>query len=318
MGGCGGPSWRSFESPAGAYRAEFPAAPGHATRDLPSEGGVLRMDRDTAVVGELECTVAWVALPEAGRDTVSDPERLDGARDGSLGQLGASLVEERPLVVEGWPGREVVGRAGATWLRNRLVVTEDRLYQVLALHPDGAEAAAAARRFLESFQLRVPPPPAWRRFESRAAPVVAEAPGELVHSMDEAPTDAGVVTLQTYRLQHRGIEYALSVSPLGAAADGSPVAGQLEGARDGTRARLGGTLRRDEAREVAGAPARDFTLEVPGAEGRGLVYTARVMVHDGQLIQAACVHREGLALQGPVRRFLDSLRPLSWSRGEDP
>lgn len=93
-----------------------------------------------------------------------DPKALlDRARDAALARVGATLVREAEVSCDPggerrWPGRAFEARTedGAA-VSVRLCVVGPRLYQLLAVNPDGGAASPDFDAMVASFRPRAPP-----------------------------------------------------------------------------------------------------------------------------------------------------------------
>jgi hypothetical protein len=81
-----------------------------------------------------------------------DAAVLDGTRDALARNIGGRVLEERPLVQNGLPGRDFVAESDAKKLKARLLVSGKRLYQLAVLGERDAVAAADVELFLSSFR----------------------------------------------------------------------------------------------------------------------------------------------------------------------
>jgi hypothetical protein len=139
--------WVDYDFRACGVTAEFPRTPAEETRDIPTR------------IGPVKLTSATMELPE-GRGAVSVScggfknkkmvvaLALNGARDGMLKSIGATLNHEREII----GGREIVfdrqgeqGLAHVLWLNDRVVLA--------TAMPLSAVGRASAKRFVNSVQL---------------------------------------------------------------------------------------------------------------------------------------------------------------------
>jgi len=145
-------SWQEFRSFEGGFAVQLPGPP-KVTADPPDANGVsshsFLVDRDKTAY-----MVGYDQYP-AGKLAVLDPVRvLDVSRDDLIKGREVTLTEDRPLKLEGHPGRELVfvAKDGFTQMV-RLYVVGDRLYQTLSGGPKGHEKTPEAKRFHDSFHL---------------------------------------------------------------------------------------------------------------------------------------------------------------------
>jgi hypothetical protein len=137
--------WRELKSTEGGFAALMPAKPRYEARVL---GGAptVTMHLWSARAANSVFGVGYADYPAV------DAATLDSTRDALAKNIGGRVLEERPLVQNGFSGREFVAESGATRLRARLLVSGTRLYQLAVLGEPNAVAAADVDLFLSSFQ----------------------------------------------------------------------------------------------------------------------------------------------------------------------
>lgn len=149
--------WREHESQQGGFRVELPGDP----RTNVSAPGITT-GAETKVVGtrlwgrEEVFLVAYEDLAQPRR-RMTDRDQLDQAVRVLQTNPTVRVVNERPITVSGFPGREIEYTAGrnATYVL-RLVVAEGRLYRVVAGGKSVRSGNDDVRRFLDSFQITDP------------------------------------------------------------------------------------------------------------------------------------------------------------------
>lgn len=148
------PRWRQIACAEGAFTATFPGAPLRqaTTRETPF-GPV------TVVLFVHECpalatTVAYSELPAASIALGTKEELLQRAEDGAIANVRGKLLKRNVAVVSGHDGIELLlhTKEGAC-IRNRLLVVNRRIYQILVAGTREQVASADAERFLDSLQL---------------------------------------------------------------------------------------------------------------------------------------------------------------------
>ncbi len=137
--------WRELRSAEGGFAALMPAKPRYEVRTLVGAPGVT-MHLWSARAADSVFGVGYADYAAA------DATLLDSTRDALVKNIGGRVLEEKPLVQGGLPGRDFVAERGATRLRARLLVSGTRLYQLAVLGEQNAVAAADIDLFLSSFQ----------------------------------------------------------------------------------------------------------------------------------------------------------------------
>ena len=110
-------------------------------------------------------TSTWIAkVPATGEAVVisvstmpgkiEDPAKLmDSTRDSLLKSVKGTLDSEQPLV-GALPGRDLLFKSGTAFLHSRLIVSGDRLYQILYVGRSQAERdAPAVAQIFDSFKV---------------------------------------------------------------------------------------------------------------------------------------------------------------------
>ena len=158
-GGSAAVKWQVFESTPGRFKVAFPGAPITKRGKLATEIGEVVSIRHSAGDGaESTYDVTYNDYPKAGIARLSPAKLLDAARDGLAYQANGRLVSEKPFMIGKVAGRDqtILGADG-THYRIRLLLVENRLYQLTAMARPPAQANE--QRFFGSFQLTGVTPP---------------------------------------------------------------------------------------------------------------------------------------------------------------
>jgi hypothetical protein len=141
------PAWVSHELKACGVVAQFPTAPTEQTQELHTPRGSTELNLAQAELaggtGEASVACSGVVKKQA-----SDTVLLDGARDGMLKKIGATLSRERDII----GGREVLFELEGEKGLAHLLLIRDRIVVATAM-PLSAFGANAARRFVNSVEL---------------------------------------------------------------------------------------------------------------------------------------------------------------------
>jgi hypothetical protein len=101
--------------------------------------------------------IAFADMPISGNEPEQQLQmRLDGSRDGALGNVKGSLTKESRITLAGtFPGRDIEGTVpqmkGA--LHARIFIVGRRLYQLLVIGTPSWVNSSDATKFLDSFAL---------------------------------------------------------------------------------------------------------------------------------------------------------------------
>jgi hypothetical protein len=152
-GGCRKVEFKEFSSPEGRFKVEFPGTP----KKTNQQAAGIKMTTYTVEEKNGAYVVAFADAPIPSGETEAQlRKRLDGARDGMVGNVGGKLTSESDLTLKDkYPGREVKAdipsKKGA--LRARVYIVDGRLYQVMVIGTSSWITSAEATRFLDSFAL---------------------------------------------------------------------------------------------------------------------------------------------------------------------
>ena len=155
------------------------AAEIHDTFDVALPAGFADPAKTTMTSSGIE-TTTWVSKSPTGEAVVvsvskmpariADPAKLmDSTRDSLLKSVKGTLESEQPVAGD-MPSRLLVFRSGTAFLRSRLVVSGDKLYQLLYVgRSEEQRAVPAVMQMFDSFKVTAPamtssvaaaPPPA--------------------------------------------------------------------------------------------------------------------------------------------------------------
>lgn len=158
--------WIAFSPPDGSFTVRLPADPEVQEQTVPTEAGdvpismYLVEDDDGMVMVATNGFPPAVAEVIAGGDDATIQAPLDGGRDGAISNVGGMLQEEKPITVAGKPGREFTfivdadtsGAGVAITGTARVLLTSDRMIQLLSLSTADATNPALVQAFFDSFQ----------------------------------------------------------------------------------------------------------------------------------------------------------------------
>jgi hypothetical protein len=153
--------WIRYTSPAGRYNVLMPTAPTLSTQDSKTADGVKFLQYMASATNDTElCLIGY--FDHVSGSTFS----FDKARDGFVGAVNGTLVNETSISLGGYPGRElkVVGKAadGVEYiLRVRIYDVKNRVYVVQFIIASSADADAVvnadARKYFDSFSVSETP-----------------------------------------------------------------------------------------------------------------------------------------------------------------
>jgi hypothetical protein len=146
--------WRVFTSNEGSFTIHLPGPPSESKQRVPTAAAnldvhlfVVETKDDRAYV------VSYCDLPAAEVKPGNEEKRLDLAREGAVTNSRGKLRSEKEYKVDGYPGRELEIDADKTQIRMRIIVVNQRLYQVMAMGSAKVIRGKDSALFLDSFKV---------------------------------------------------------------------------------------------------------------------------------------------------------------------
>ena len=151
-------TWQEFKSVPGGFTVQMPGTPKDQTQSVAQATGDLTLHNFTVEDGNNAYIVSYVDFPaddfaRSDADTV-----LDSTVNGSVSSGKGALSSKSTITLGGYPGRlaefttAANGQLPATSVKGHYYLVKERLYQVLAIAPQG-KLPAEADKFLSSFKL---------------------------------------------------------------------------------------------------------------------------------------------------------------------
>ncbi|MER2599915.1 MAG: hypothetical protein ABTQ73_10375 [Caldilineales bacterium] len=159
--------WITFTAPDGSFTVRMPQEPKVDEQTVTTEAGDIQVGMYGVEQNDSMMMVSHNGFPASIVELLAagDPDviksMLDGGRDGAVGNVGGTFQSEHDVTVNGFPGREftftidgansptgdpVLGTA-------RVILTKDRLFQLIALETQDKANATLVQSFFDSFQL---------------------------------------------------------------------------------------------------------------------------------------------------------------------
>lgn len=156
------PTFEEYVSEAGGFTVSTPLTLEEDTQSVETQAGPIEIYTFTAEDRQAAYIVAYSDYPEA-LVTQSEPDViLDGSRDGAVGNVGGTLINETRVELQGNPGRALVidtttDDGQAATVNARIYLVDNRLYQILVVVPKEDEVDVDVDGFLDSFSLSTAP-----------------------------------------------------------------------------------------------------------------------------------------------------------------
>jgi len=149
-----GQDFKQYASGAGRYKVMFPGDVKTETTDIQAGKDTLKLTLDSVELkGD---TVFMVSYVDASDEVAKKPAgpRLDKVRDGNKGPNGKVLEDKDVMVgMEKYPGRDLLIETPSGYLRNRVVIAGNRLYQVMIQGTKEVVTSPSADKFIASFEI---------------------------------------------------------------------------------------------------------------------------------------------------------------------
>lgn len=145
-----------FQSKDGKFAVKFPGKPRETTQKPASPIGDLKVYTATFATNEGHVFLtSYTDFPAGATKPENRGSLYDGVRDGLQGKDGKVVMEKEIEVGDAkLPGREFVVDKGKQQAKVRVVLRDNRLYQVAVHGPGEFVTGKEAAAFLDSFQLK--------------------------------------------------------------------------------------------------------------------------------------------------------------------
>ena len=151
----GDQKWVKYEAPEGGFSVKFPTVPEVSSDDIETDIGLSTLQFYMSEMSSTEVyMVSFNEYAEGSLDGTDAKDLLEGGRDGAMGSLGieGTEVEER-FEYKGYSGLYFKANNGSFFVAYRLMLVNNRLYQVAILREGKYPSEANEKRFFKSFKL---------------------------------------------------------------------------------------------------------------------------------------------------------------------
>ena len=156
--GCGKTSEETlipYTSDEGRFSVSMPGKPGKKIKNVPTAVGSIAMHVFMVEKPHIAYMVAYADYPN---DLIerSDPEvLLDGAKKGAMQNIGGKITKEEHITYGEDPGRELSfsAKGGIAKGRAVIVLSGNRLYQVLAVGSNIQYPDQTVKKYMDSFEI---------------------------------------------------------------------------------------------------------------------------------------------------------------------
>jgi len=159
--------WIAFTAPDGNFTGRLPKEPEVDEQAVPTEAGDIQIVMYLVENNDRAVMLSHNEFPEAVAEAIATGDDtliqgvLDGGRDGAVGNVSGTLQDEKQITVGGYPGREFTFSVDSSASPTgeaitgiaRVILTTDRLYQLISLATGDETDPALVQAFFDSFQL---------------------------------------------------------------------------------------------------------------------------------------------------------------------
>lgn len=157
LAGCALPgSWRTFSAPDGSFSVQMPGPVEREDVSASLSGGAVVVPSYSARQGTTVFTVTYLDYRKTVQADVHPQDRLRAARDKVLESLQGQVFSDDTVEVQGYQGRDFsfVSASQEITVRHRLILVDQKLYQLMVVAEQGKLPEAAAQTFMDSFKLK--------------------------------------------------------------------------------------------------------------------------------------------------------------------
>ena len=149
-------AWRTVQSSSGQFRADFPGPAKQSqepTTDVIDGSKFVSHRLASSPKPGVVYAVSWWENPRQAKS--SNEELFVHFRDCDLKSFQGNVVREERLKIKGFPADdfEIANTKGGFSVQNRIVRVRTHVYSLWVIEPSGQEDRAAAKKFLNSFEL---------------------------------------------------------------------------------------------------------------------------------------------------------------------
>jgi hypothetical protein len=126
--------WQTYTSPDGSFSVQLPAKPSVEPTQVPLQGsGTATINMITAAPTDHTAYV-FTTLEHENVGQKSPDQALESARDGALRKIEGTVLAQKRITVQGYPGLDLQARApGNSLVDMRIVVAGSRLFVIMAV-----------------------------------------------------------------------------------------------------------------------------------------------------------------------------------------
>lgn len=156
--GCGKASEETlieYTSDEGRFSVSMPGKPGKQTQNISTAVGSIAMHMFMVEKKNIAYMVAYSDYPNEVIEESNPEEFLDAAKKGAMQNIGGKITKEEHIAFGEDPGRELnfSAKGGKGKGRVVIVLSGNRLYQVLAIGLNVQYPDQIVKKFIDSFEI---------------------------------------------------------------------------------------------------------------------------------------------------------------------
>jgi hypothetical protein len=147
--------WQTYTSPDGSFSVQLPDKPSIQSTQVPLEGGGTTAVNVITAAPTDHTTYMFTYVEHENIGQKSPDQTLDSAREGGLRKIQGTVLTQKRITVQGYPGLDVQARARGNSLADlRIVAVGNRLVMIMALATVGHDREPkTVQRVLDSFKI---------------------------------------------------------------------------------------------------------------------------------------------------------------------
>ncbi len=148
---------KEFSSKEGGFSVMTPVALEEASQEIDTAIGKIKIVMYGGQIGDASFQIGYNDYPKGFVTADNTAALLDGAVQGMVSNIGATLVSQKGVTLKGYPGKELVATLKIedmdAQVKARIFIVGSRLYQVVVVAASGAVTPETVDAFLQSLKL---------------------------------------------------------------------------------------------------------------------------------------------------------------------
>ncbi|HUQ34509.1 MAG TPA: hypothetical protein VM095_20480 [Pyrinomonadaceae bacterium] len=147
-------SWETVDGDG--FTLSMPGTPSKNDSTIPSAAGPLQLRMYTLSKGFEGYITGYTEYPDIVFTSSQPEDLLNGAQNGAISNVKGEVTSQRPISVNGNPGREIIGTSPAQNIgfTARVILAKPRMYMLVYTQYDKSKPISEdGKKFLDSFQL---------------------------------------------------------------------------------------------------------------------------------------------------------------------